>query len=222
MTDTLDSHIAEDGDDHYYIAGYTVEDDPFVDENGVLLNLLGITDTATLNEAEADLSSARLIELLENPIQGDFDLAHLCAIHHHIFQDVYPWAGKLRVVDTGKGDMMFLRNQEIETRFAAVSARLAGTNFLADLKGDLDAYSDEAGAILAEVNLIHAFREGNGRTQREFLAMLCARAGYEVRWNSVSKQAMIEACREARDPENPSTRKLIRLIKLNSYPIKTS
>lgn len=81
MTDTTDPAVIPEEDDHYYVAGYTVEDDPFVDENGVLLNLLGITDTASLNVAEADLSSPRLIELRESPIPGAFDMAHLCATH---------------------------------------------------------------------------------------------------------------------------------------------
>lgn len=210
------SNPAPGPDDHYYVAGYSVEDDPFVDANGVLLNNLGLTDTASLSVAEADLSSARLIELLENPIQGDFSLAHLCAIHGHIFQDVYPWAGKPRVVDTGKGDTMFLRHQQIEERFRVVTERLSRTNFLGDFHGDLEAFSEEAGTVFAEINFIHAFREGNGRTQREFLAMLATRAGFEISWAGVSDRAMIEACAESRQEHEPSCRKLIRLIKLNA------
>lgn len=133
MTELVDATNVPNPDDHYYISGYSVEDDPFVDANGVLLNNLGLTDTASLSVAETDLSSARLIELLENPIQGDFSLQHLCAIHGYIFQDVYPWAGKPRVVDTGKGDTLFLPHQLIEERFQAVTERLARTNFLRDL-----------------------------------------------------------------------------------------
>ncbi|CAM3722462.1 Adenosine monophosphate-protein transferase VbhT [Pseudomonas reidholzensis] len=208
-------------DDHYYVAGYTVEDDPFVDANGVLLNNLGLTDTASLSVAEADLSSARLIELLENPIKGEFSLAHLCAIHGHIFQDVYPWAGQPRLVDTGKGDTMFLPHQLIEERFRGVTERLSRTRFLSDLHGDLEAFSNEAGTVFAEINHIHTFREGNGRTQREFLALLAARAGFEISWAGVSDRAMIEACAEARQLHEPSCRKLIRLIKLNATRLVT-
>lgn len=221
MTELVDSPDAPNEDDHYYVSGYSIEDDPFVDANGVLLNSLGLTDTTSLSVAETDLSSARLIELLENPIQGNFTLDHLCAIHGYIFQDVYSWAGKPRVVDTGKGDTMFLPHQLIEERFQAVTERLSRTNFLSDLHGDLEAFSEEAGAVFAEINLIHTFREGNGRTQREFLAMLAERAGFEISWAGVSDRAMIEACSEARQENKPSCRKLIRLIKLNSSPIDT-
>jgi cell filamentation protein len=219
MTDPVDTTCILDVDDHYYISGYTVEDDPFVDANGVLLNKLGLTDTASLSIAETDLSSARLIELQENPIQGDFTLGHLCAIHGFIFQDVYPWAGKPRVVDTGKGDTMFLPHQLIEDRFLMLTERLSRTNFLSDLYGDLEAFSEEAGAAFGEINQIHAFREGNGRAQREFLAMLATRAGFVISWGGVSDRAMIEACSEARQLIEPSSRKLIRLIMLNSKPL---
>lgn len=215
MPDQIPTAVAGE-DDHYYISGYTVDEDPFVDENGVLINNLGLTDTASLSVAETDLSSARLIELRENPIQGDFSLGHLCAIHGYIFQDVYPWAGKPRVVDTGKGDTMFLPHQLIEDRFHKLAESLSLTNFLSDLYGDLEAFSEEAGIAFAEINLIHAFREGNGRTQREFLALLAKRAGFEISWAGVSDRAMIEACSEARQKNEPSFRKLIRLISLNA------
>jgi cell filamentation protein len=220
MNESEESEAVPEADAHYYVTGYTVADDPCVDANGVLVNLLGIRDTASLNIAEADLSSARLIELRERPIQGSFDLAHLCAIHRHIFQDVYPWAGQPRVVDIGKGDSMFLAHHQIAARFQGVTRRLAGTRWLADFRGDLAGYSHEAGIVVAEINLIHAFREGNGRTQREFLASLAAEAGFEINWASVSPQAMITACSEARGDAAACCRKIIRLIQLNSMSVR--
>lgn len=62
----------DEGDDHYYAAGYSVEDDPYVYPNGVLINLLNIQDTANLGEAETDFASVRIIQLQEEPIVGDF------------------------------------------------------------------------------------------------------------------------------------------------------
>jgi cell filamentation protein len=123
------------------------------------------------------------------------------------------------VVDTGKGNSMFLAHQEIKARLHNVTQRLAGTHYLSDFQGDLEAFSEEAGVVFAEVNMIHAFREGNGRAQREFLALLAARASFEINWAGVSPQAMVEACSQARDEVEPCHRKIIRLIKLNSKPI---
>lgn len=75
---------------------------PYKDKSGVHFNLLGITDRQTLRRVEYQLTQARSVELVTRPIKGDFDLAHLSAIHRHIFQDVFPWAGQLRTVNFSK------------------------------------------------------------------------------------------------------------------------
>lgn len=200
-------------DDHYYVPGYCVADDPFAQTNGVLINLGNYTDTQSLHAFETDMSIARLVELQEQPVQGAFDLAHLCSIHQRIFQDVYPWAGQLRQVDIGKGETRFLRFHDIETEFAWVVERLNQSDFFADLShGNLAEFAAEAGIILGSLNLIHPFREGNGRTQREFLAQLAARAGYNIQWAGVSDMAMRHACIDAlEDPDCKTLAKLVRL-----------
>ena len=71
----------------------------------VLKNKLNITDVRELSGAEKELTAIRLYELQENPIKGKFDFAHLRAIHKYIFQDLYQWAGKIRTVEIGKGNL---------------------------------------------------------------------------------------------------------------------
>src|ERR1700678_220412 len=66
-----------------------------------LKNNLGITDPQQLATAEADLTAFRLAELQTAPIRGGFDSLHLQEIHHHVYQDLYDWAGELRRVDAG-------------------------------------------------------------------------------------------------------------------------
>ena len=73
----------------------------------VLRNLLDIRDLQQLAAFEANATTARLIELDAAPIEGRFDIAHLQAIHRHIFQDVYPWAGEFRTVNISKGGHLF-------------------------------------------------------------------------------------------------------------------
>jgi len=73
----------------------------------VLFNLLGISDQAALDRAEADIVSARLVELANRPISGNFDVPHLQAIHRHLFLDIYEWAGSLRTIGISKGNPMF-------------------------------------------------------------------------------------------------------------------
>lgn len=199
-------------DDHYYTGEYSAEDDPYVYPNGVLINLLGLRETAILNEAEADFASARIIQLQEVPLKGDFSLGHLRSLHQFIFQDIYPWAGELRQVGIGKNDTIFLPHEEIEAAFHVVEARLARSDFFAGLHGDLSGFASEAGAALGAINHIHPFREGNGRTQREFLDLLARRAGFLLEWGGVSKLAMRDACISAQsDPDCAALVKLIRL-----------
>jgi len=72
--------------------------DPYVDpRTGVFVNLLGITDANRLAAADVDFAYRRTVELFSRPALGRFDLAHLRAIHRHLFGDVYPWAGELGV-----------------------------------------------------------------------------------------------------------------------------
>ena len=73
--------------------------------SNVLINKKNIKDTKELYDAEILYTGVRLMELQEKPIKGDFDLKHLCKIHKYIFQDLYSWAGKIRTIDIGKGNM---------------------------------------------------------------------------------------------------------------------
>lgn len=212
MTTTLPAS----SDLHYYLAGYSAEDDPYVQANGVLTNLGGFTDTQALSVFEADLAMARMLELQETPVLGDFDLDHLCAIHGWIFQDIYPWAGKIRLVDIGKNQTRFLPHSKIPEAFADVHAQIHKTSCFADLAGDVQAFASEAGVILGKINIIHAFREGNGRTQREFLKILAERAGFALRWGGVSDMAMRHACISAEN--DPECKELARLIRISTYP----
>lgn len=81
-------------------------DDPYSDPaTGVLHNLLGISSREELDRAEAALAVHRLVELaIQYPIAPSGDLVELCAIHRHLFQDVYEWAGQVRTVDLAKND----------------------------------------------------------------------------------------------------------------------
>ena len=82
----------------------------------VLRNKLDIRDTRTLDAAERQFVAQRLLETVPT---GDFDLAHLGAIHRHLFQDIYEWAGEIRVVEIAKGDSRFQPRRFIEAGMAA-------------------------------------------------------------------------------------------------------
>jgi cell filamentation protein len=110
------------GNDHYI--------DP---ESGVLKNRLGITDEASLEAAEADFVAERSRELSQTPLKGRFDLAHLQAMHRHLFGDVYDWAGELRTVDISKGGHLFAHYIHIGAAAGTIFKNLAQEKNLAGL-----------------------------------------------------------------------------------------
>jgi cell filamentation protein len=134
--------------------------DPYVyPGTSVLKNRFGLTDAADPDRIER-LHTANC--MLEAVPRGSFDLAHLRAIHRHLFQDVYDWAGELRTVEISKGRQQFRFRQYIQTGMADVHCRLVGTRFLHDLA--TAAFAEQAAVIIGDINYIHPFREGNGRT----------------------------------------------------------
>jgi fido (protein-threonine AMPylation protein) len=162
---------------------------------GVLKNKLGITDAAILEKQEADYAAARSYELARNPIKGKFDLAHLQAIHKHLFCDLYPWAGKLRTIDISRGDTFFSHHAHIESAARPIFKKLETEKYLAEL--DIVTFSDRAAHYLGEVNALHPFREGNGRAQREFINHLAYKNGYRLDWKNITQSDMIQASIES-------------------------
>lgn len=155
-----------------------------------LRNRLGITDPGALIRAEADLTVARMVQLEEGlQIPGRWDLDHLRAFHRHIFQDIYDWAGEIRTVDISKSDHVFARPQFIEAAATELFVELAGAD---NLRGrDRVSFIEGVTHVLAEINALHPFREGNGRAQRAFVGALAAQAGYEIDWRSVEPERNI-------------------------------
>ncbi|MDQ6705329.1 MAG: Fic family protein [Acidobacteriota bacterium] len=167
-------------------------DDHYLDlASGILKNRFGITDAATLEQAEAALVATRSYELSQTPLEGRFDLAHLQAIHRHLFNDVYEWAGQLRTIDIGKGGHLFAHHAHIGSAAAPIFKQLAEEKHLAGL--DPAAFSDRAAHYLGELNALHPFRDGNGRAQREFVSHLAHATGYYVAWENVKQPAMLQA-----------------------------
>jgi cell filamentation protein len=91
----------------------------------VLKNKVGITDQDLLDKYEGDFTAIRLLELTQNPAEGSFDLAHLCKIHAHLFQDVDDWTGEVRSVDIIRGDSRICNVRQIQSYAATVLSALA-------------------------------------------------------------------------------------------------
>lgn len=158
--------------------------------SNVLRNKLNITNQQDLFEAEKDLTFIRLQELQRRPIRGSLDLEHLCAIHKYIFQDIYEWAGEIRTVEIGKGNL-FCTTSCIYSFAKSVFDKYYYQCFAN--KDDEQEFVRVLSENYGDLNALHPFREGNGRTQREFARVLCLECGYDFDLSSTTHKAMLEA-----------------------------
>lgn len=154
----------------------------------VLKNKLDIRDATLLDETERGLVQSRI---LEGSPGGQFDAAHVKAIHRHLFQDLYDWAGDYRTVEIGKGGRWFHNYQFIEQGMAEVERSIQAGKLGQDMNADQ--FGDYAAGVIANLNYVHPFREGNGRTQMEFLQQLCERAGHELNTEKIQRDVWITA-----------------------------
>lgn len=144
----------------------------------------GEEDPSKLRTIEEAATALRIAELLRRPLPGNFDYAHFKAIHRHIFQDIYEWAGEERVAPTDrwmtKGGHAYYPAGPVMTKAAETQfRRLAKKDLLRGLRRD-DFVADLA-EFWGEINVIHSFREGNTRTQTVFFSNLARNAGYELK-----------------------------------------
>lgn len=164
-------------------------DDYFIPGTSVLRNKFtapgkphGEPDPDKLRAMEEAFAHTRLQELREHPIEGRFDYAHMKAIHGHIFQDVYEWAGQERVAPadfmTKDGHAYYPAGPSLTAAAEAEYAKLAGKDLLRGLPEA--EFVDELAESWGEVNVIHSFREGNTRSQFVFFSQLAEQAGYRI------------------------------------------
>jgi cell filamentation protein, protein adenylyltransferase len=181
-----------------------------------LKNKLGASTPERLQQLEGRRTARRIFELERGAgPKGRFDAAHLKALHQYIFQDVFEWAGRTRdervVLADGStafemtlrkvGGKPFLPGQAIAGALDALAARVANANFLKELTRP--EFADRAADIMLELNNIHPFREGNGRTQRAFMRALASAAGHNLAFSVVSAERMTRASIAGNEREDP-------------------
>ncbi|EOJ0864946.1 TPA: Fic family protein [Campylobacter coli] len=169
-------------------------------------NKIGAKSLDELFRKERMITNKKALELGKNPIKGNFDYQHLKDIHKALFEDVYTWAGQDRMQMglkekfakyTPNGAIInFVPGKELDKYSKIIFDELAKNNYLKNSK-DLNHFAKNLAKFMGEINALHPFREGNGRTQRIFLNELAKNAGYKLDLNLISKHKMIHACVEA-------------------------
>ncbi|EFE87970.1 Fic/DOC family protein [Fusobacterium periodonticum] len=171
--------------------------DPYVyPGTEILINKYGIKNYEELIEIEKIITSSVWQDISEGKIKINktFDYKHLKSLHRELFKEIYEWAGKERTVDISKAGTLFCRAMFIEEEANRIFSRLKKDNFFKDIKDKME-FSEKLGQVFLDINMLHPFREGNGRSQRLFISDLARENGYDLEWENISKEIMIEISR---------------------------
>ena len=155
-----------------------------------LINKLGIRDEVALAETEAAVVFGKASLLDQQPIVGGFDFDHYKRIHQFLFCDLYDWAGQIRTINISKKGTAFVPAAEIEPCADACFKRLAG--FSGERLSHCE-LAEEIADFYHTVNMLHPFREGNGRAQRVFFTQWIRSLGYDLDLSSVDPDAFMIA-----------------------------
>ena len=161
------------------------------ENSNVLKNKFDITNNDVLEEIERKLVIAKLYELRQNNQIQNFDVEHFVSIHRFLFEDIYPFAGLLRTENIAKGDFCFAEWRYIEDELRKLLDKLKEENYLEGK--NKDELSKSLAYYMAELNVLHPFREGNGRTIREFIRQLAWKNGYVLDLTNMQPEGMLKA-----------------------------
>ena len=163
----------------------------------VLKNKLGIDDQKSLDDAEAILlhdSYIYFFELLKSE-KVVFNIDLLFNIHKYFLGTLYTWAGKIRTVDISKDDTLFASAKFLSFTLNKFINQLP--NFLPTEVDTKNEVCTKLAILHNELNIIHPFREGNGRTIRLFLDLIVVSLGYvPIRWDKTSHYLYLQACQD--------------------------
>jgi cell filamentation protein len=179
----------------------------FYEGTEVLKNKFDIHDKEVFKKLEAEISTARIAALRLNPIQGEFNLEYLAKIHKQIFEPIYSWAGQIRTEDLEKATTVFCPADQLVESSNQLFDSLKEEKFLKGLSPE--AFADRAALYFGEINSLHPFYEGNGRTQREFMHSLAKEAGHELDLSLVSSREMLQASFDYTNDDPYALRKMM-------------
>ena len=178
---------------------------------GVLRNKLGITDSAALLKATTDSAVLRLAELHASPVRGGFDSAHLQAIHHHLYQDLFDWAGELRSIDTHN-----VPASQVEKSLNSVLDRLGRENHLKGLSAE--EWARGASGYLYDLGTIQPFLAGNDIALQEFAAELARKNNLSLQWEATHSIASDAMALLSQAEQSANLRRLI-MLAMDTDPV---
>lgn len=174
-----------------YVVYTTVQSLYCYRDSDVLKNKLNIHERGELKQAEEEITALKQYMLLESPIKGRFSKTQLMNIHRFLFEDIYPFAGHIRREQISKGDTMFYPPHLIYKGLDKLFAKIHSDNMMHETDGKRQI--ENLSYIMSELNIIHPFREGNGRSIRELIRCMALHYGFSLDWSLIDRDAMLEA-----------------------------
>ena len=186
--DIISSFISSHGLDVKYDASF--DELGRYPESRCLVNYFNIKDRSNLKKVEIFISSVRVADLFVNPLNMGFSFDYLKALHNKIFGDIYPSAGMIRNKDESKRSEV-CKSIYIEKMAADIFEKLSASKYLKGLD-DIDEFINELAYFMGEMEALHPFLDGNGRTTRYFFTGLARNAGYDIIWSATDPDRYLE------------------------------
>ena len=160
-------------------------------DSNVLKNKLNIRDLRELKDVEEKFVAIKQLVLLQKPIPGRFTINHLLRIHRFLFEDVYPFAGHIRREQISKGETLFFPPDLIKRELRRVFGEIHEAGMLQEKTPQRQI--QHLCHVMAELNMIHPFREGNGRSIRELIRCMAQVYGLTLNWGNADQDTMMDA-----------------------------
>ncbi len=190
--DTADSVIADFLAAHSLDVVYDSSYDEFgrYPDSRCIVNYFNIRDRNKLKDIDIFISSVRLADLFVSPLNEPLSFGYLKAIHHKLFGDIYPSAGTVRNKDESKNSE-YCKSIYIDKMASDIFDKLRAAKFLQGMS-DIDDFINELAYFMGEMEALHPFLDGNGRTSRYFFTDLAKRAGYDIIWSATDPDRYLE------------------------------
>lgn len=180
----------------------------------VLINKMDIRDQAELDSVEKQITLLRGIQAEQETEFVNVDLEFYKSLHRKLFGDLYDWAEELRSINISKKGTVFCRHTELERIGRLKFERLKTQQYLCGM--DDGCFMDELADLYHELNMLHPFREGNGRTLRLFITLLVRYTGRDIDFNLCDNDMLMIAAIRAAQGDISMLREALREIVLGA------
>ena len=175
----------------------------------VLVNKLDIKDEEKLKAYETKIVALKLASLQKMEFDRSYDENHLKFIHKYLFEEVYEFAGEYRKENITKENFLFSQYQFIEDNIKDI---IKSINLEKYKELNFEELVKEISKVMTDLNVLHPFREGNGRATREFIRELLEDLGYEINWFLIDYNDILNASIKAVIDDNEQIELLKRSI----------